>query len=101
VKRMLVIRASIPTGRCFPPKIPPRTCTKITRMESISELQEVERECLRRFRAKAAEIKAQHPEMSQQIAFARAVTALPKTADKYQYDRQRLQWAGYPALPLR
>jgi hypothetical protein len=70
-------------------------------MESISELQEVEAECLRRFRAKAAEIKAQHPEWNQQIAFAKAVTALPRTADKYQYARQRLMFAGIPALPLR
>jgi hypothetical protein len=70
-------------------------------MESIDELQQVEAECVQRFRAKAAEVKAQHPELSQQIAFARAVQALPKTADRYQYVRQRLQWAGIPALPLR
>jgi hypothetical protein len=70
-------------------------------MESIDQLQAVERECIARFRAKAAEIKAQHPELSGQIAYARAIQALPKTADKYQACRQRLQWAGYPALPLR
>lgn len=70
-------------------------------MESISELQETERECIARFRTKAAEIRAQHPELSSQIAFARAVTSLPRTADKYQAARQRLQWAGVPALPLR
>jgi hypothetical protein len=70
-------------------------------MESIAELQQVEAECIRRFRQKAAEIREQHPELSAQIAFARAVQALPKTADKYQAARQRLQWAGYPALPLR
>ena len=70
-------------------------------MESISELQEVEADCIRRFRAKAAEIRSAHPELSAQIAFARAVQALPRTADKYQGARQRLQWAGFPALPLR
>lgn len=70
-------------------------------MESIAELQETERECIRRFRQKAAEIKEQHPELSAQIAFARAVQALPKTADRYQGARQRLQWAGIPGLPLR
>ena len=70
-------------------------------MESITELQETERECLRRFGSKASEIRAAHPELSAQIAFARAVTALPKTADKDQYARQRLMFAGYPALPLR
>ncbi len=51
-------------------------------MESISELQEVEAGCIRRFRQKAAEIKAQHPELSAQVACALAVTALPKTADR-------------------
>jgi hypothetical protein len=70
-------------------------------MESVAELQQVEAECIRRFRAKAAEIKSQHPELSAQIAYARAVQALPRTADKYQGVRQRLQWAGVPALPLR
>jgi hypothetical protein len=69
--------------------------------EGIAELQQVEAECIRRFRAKAAEIKAQNPELSAQIAYARAVEALPKTADKYQFARSRLQWAGIPALPLR
>jgi hypothetical protein len=39
--------------------------------------------------------------LSAQICFARAVTSLPRTADRYQGARQRLQWAGYPALPLR
>jgi hypothetical protein len=70
-------------------------------MESIAELQEVERECIARFRQKAAQIRAEHPELSAQIAYARAVQALPKTAAKYQAARQRLQWAGVPAQPLR
>lgn len=70
-------------------------------METIEELQAVEVECLKRFRTKATEIRAAHPELSAQIAFARAVTALPRTADKYQAARQRLMFAGYPALPLR
>jgi hypothetical protein len=70
-------------------------------MESIAELQEIERECIARFRQKAAQIRAQNPELSAQIAYARAVEALPRTADKYQVARQRLQWAGIPALPLR
>ena len=70
-------------------------------MEGIEELQATEAECIKRFRQKASEIRAQHPELSPQIAFARAVQALPRTADRYQGARQRLQWAGYPALPLR
>jgi hypothetical protein len=70
-------------------------------MESIEELQAVEAECLRRFRVKAAELKAQHPEWTQQIAFAKSVTLLVKTADRYQHARMLLQWRGIPALPLR
>ena len=70
-------------------------------METIEELQAIEAECIKRFRAKASEIRAAHPEMSTQIAFARAVQASPKTCDKYQACRQRLMFAGFPALPLR
>ena len=91
----------IPKGTCHPPQFPARGCTNIAFMEGIAEFQETEAECIKRFRAKAAEIRAQHPEMSAQIAFAKAVTALPKTADRYQYARMRLQFAGIPALPLR
>jgi hypothetical protein len=69
--------------------------------ESVEELQSQEMECLRRFRAKAAEIRAAHPELTSQIAFARAVEALPRTASKYQYIRSRLGLMGVPALPLR
>jgi hypothetical protein len=70
-------------------------------MESIDELRQVEAECIRRFRAKASEIRAAHPELSAQIAFARAVQALPRTADRYHFARQRLQFCGIPSLPLR
>jgi hypothetical protein len=32
-------------------------------MESIAELQQVEAECIRRFRERAAQIKSEHPEL--------------------------------------
>ena len=70
-------------------------------MEGIEQFQEDERECLKRFRAKANEIRAANPEMTASIAFAKAVQSLPRTADRYQYARQRLQFAGIPAQPLR
>ena len=70
-------------------------------MEGIEQFQEDERECVKRFRQKAQEIRAAHPELSAQIAFARAVQSLPRTAEKYSYARQRLQFCGIPALPLR
>lgn len=70
-------------------------------MESLEELQEIERQCVSKFRQKAGEIRAAHPELTAQVAYARAIQALPKTCDKYQAARQRLMFAGYPALPLR
>jgi hypothetical protein len=70
-------------------------------MESLEQLQQIEAECIRRFRTKAAEIRAEHPELSAQVAYARAVQSLPRTSDKYQGARQRLMFAGVPALPLR
>ena len=94
-------RSGVSHGKMLPSQIPARSCTKIAHMETIAELQETEVECLRRFRKRASEIQAAHPEMTPQICFARAVQALPKTADRYQYARQRLMFAGFPALPLR
>jgi hypothetical protein len=70
-------------------------------MESIESLQETEMECLRRFRAKAAEIRAANPMMTAQVAFVKAVESLPRTADRYQSARMMLQWRGIEALPLR
>jgi hypothetical protein len=70
-------------------------------VDSVEELQSVERQCVAKFRAKASEIRAQHPELSVQIAYARAIQALPKTADRYSEVRQLLQWRGVAALPLR
>jgi hypothetical protein len=70
-------------------------------MESIDALQAVERECIARFRKRAAKISAANPQMTPQVAYAKAVESLPRTADKYQYARQRLTFCGVAALPLR
>lgn len=70
-------------------------------MESIAELQQTEQQCIQRFRARAAEIKAQHPELSNQVCYARAVSSLPRSAEKYLWARQRLAFAGIEAQPLR
>jgi hypothetical protein len=70
-------------------------------MESLSELREVERLCIAKFRQRAGEIKAQHPEWSQQTCFAKAIESLPKTSNKYLQTRDRLLWMGAPSLPLR
>jgi hypothetical protein len=42
-------------------------------MDGIAEVKQTEAECIRRFRVKAPEIRAPHPEPSPQIASARAV----------------------------
>ena len=41
-------------------------------MESLSELQEIEAECVRRFKSKADELRRADPTLTAQIAFARA-----------------------------
>jgi hypothetical protein len=73
----------------------------MTGYETNEELREVERECLARFRVKAAEMKAQNPGLKASYAFAKAVTELPRTADKYAFATQCLRNRGIPSLPLR
>jgi hypothetical protein len=69
--------------------------------ESVEELVAIERECLARFRQRAAQLKAQNPSLSDSIAFCRAVESLKRTSDKYSWVRQRLMYLGIPGLPLR
>ena len=69
--------------------------------ETVEQLQQTEAECIRRFRAKASEIRAAHPELTGEVAFAKAVSQLPKTAEKYQFTRHRLLMSGVGPLPLR
>jgi hypothetical protein len=68
---------------------------------NIEELQQTEADCIRKFRNKAEELRAVNPTLSPQIAFARAVEAMPKCAAKYQHCRLRLGMAGVGPLPLR
>jgi hypothetical protein len=70
-------------------------------MSSIEELIAREKDCIRRFRAKAAEIKKNDPKMTEQVAFCEAVRQLPKTADRYQMTRLLLAQFGVPCQPLR
>lgn len=73
----------------------------MTGFESNEQLQDIERECLARFRQKAAEIQAAHPEMSSKICFCKAVEVLHQTASRYQWTRSVLQSRGIASLPLR
>jgi hypothetical protein len=68
--------------------------------EDIEELRQAEAECVRKFKARAQLIRAVDPRLSREIAFARAVEELPKTANRYQHVRARLGLAGVAALPL-
>ena len=69
--------------------------------ETVEQLQQTEAECVRRFNAKASEIRAQHPEWTQEVCFAKAVSQMPKTAERYQFTRHRLLMSGVGPLPLR
>jgi hypothetical protein len=66
----------------------------------IEELRQAEADCVRKFRLRAELIRAVDPRLSREIAFARAVEELPKTAVRYQHVRARLGMAGVAALPL-
>jgi hypothetical protein len=68
--------------------------------EGIEALQAEEAECLRKFHNKAAAIRFAEPKVTKQIALARAIEALPRTATRYQFIRHRLGLAGVRALPL-
>jgi hypothetical protein len=68
---------------------------------SVAGLQGEELRCLQKFRARATRLAADYPDVSRQILFARAVEQMPKTLEKYLWIRQRLQFMGVAALPLR
>jgi hypothetical protein len=70
-------------------------------METIGDWQAVERECIRRFRSRAAELRAAEPGLTEAEAFCRAVEQLKETAARYQRARLILAPAGIASLPLR
>jgi hypothetical protein len=55
---------------------------------------------LRRFRNKAAELREHDPTLSKQVAFSRAVAAMPRTANRYEFVRHRLGMLGVGAQKL-
>jgi hypothetical protein len=65
----------------------------------IDSLVEEEKECVRRFKAKAAELR--NSGMSEERAFTEAIQRLPKTCERYQLCRLRLAQMGVPSQPLR
>jgi len=68
--------------------------------ETISDLRDIERECLRKFRARAKKLAAANQELSRENAFAKAVTAMPKTAGRYTHAVALLKLNGLYSLPL-
>jgi hypothetical protein len=69
--------------------------------DDIGSLQQAEAECVAKFKARAALIRAANPALSREIAFAMAVEQLPRAAVRYQSARARLGLAGVRALPLK
>jgi hypothetical protein len=69
-------------------------------MKSIGDWVEVERECIRRFNQRAAELRAANPQLSEAEAFCRAVEQLKETAARYQDARHALLQVFIPSLPL-
>ena len=70
-------------------------------MDTLQDLQEQERKCIAKFRAKAAQLRAQDARLSPSIAAAMAYESLPRTMNTYLSVRSRLALAGIAALPLR
>jgi hypothetical protein len=68
---------------------------------SVESLQAQERECLSRFRQRAAELRAQHADWSSTYSFTKACEGLPKTLSRYMWLSQMLQARGVPMQPLR
>ena len=66
---------------------------------STEELIAIEKSCLLKFRQKAECIRARNPQMSRQIAFAKAVEALPRCANNYQLARNLLSARGIAGQP--
>jgi hypothetical protein len=69
--------------------------------ESVAELQAEEAMCVQKFRQRAAKLAADNPGASKQILFAKACEQMPRVLERYMWIRQRLQFMGVAALPLR
>jgi hypothetical protein len=67
---------------------------------STEELVAIEKVCLDKFQEKARAIRAANPVLSREIAYAKAVQLLPKTANRYQLTRELLAERRVRCLPL-
>jgi hypothetical protein len=69
-------------------------------MNTEESLREQERECLAKFRARAAKLAAQYPGSDRKALFARACEQMPRTMQTYLFATSRLHMLGVPSLPL-
>lgn len=69
--------------------------------ESVAELQQIEQQCLQKFRERAAKLAAVHPDMSQRMLMCKAIEAMPRVLEAYMAVTQRLRFMGVAAAPLR
>jgi hypothetical protein len=63
-------------------------------MEDLNELRAVEKECLKKFVARARKIHAANPALSMAICRGRAIQEMPRTAEKFLQARATLTMAG-------
>lgn len=70
-------------------------------MSEIEALQATESEALARFRKRAAELRAAHPDWAASYCFTKGIEGLPQTLQKYLYTVERLKAAGIQPQPLR
>lgn len=66
--------------------------------DEITQLQQVERQCLDRFRDRQAKLQAENPRMSASEAYGRALVEMRSTLRAYEQARAQLSAAGVPAI---
>ena len=72
----------------------------MTVFDTAEQLVEIEKECLGKFRSRAQKLRDADPKLSREISFAKAVQAMPKTANRYQFARSLLASRGIAGQPL-
>lgn len=70
-------------------------------MNGLEDLQEQEKYCIAKFKARATRLMAADPTLSFQIAIAKAFEGMPRVLAEYQSVRLRLGQAGIRSLPIK
>jgi hypothetical protein len=67
---------------------------------TVEALRNEEKQLLKQFKARAAQIQAGNPEMTKESALTRAIAALPEVYDQYAAVRSQLQGMRVLAIPF-